>query len=138
MCKNEIEVTEMNRSGYTPLVAYEAWRVAVLNYCDDVRPENIHTMQKHNFTDEVFVLLSGHCTLYTGGCGDTPGAVTVHPMVPGKVYNIKKGCWHNHVLNESGSVLIIENDDTYDGGDNSPILPLNEEQMQAVCDGWNE
>lgn len=132
-----LEITSMNESGYRPLVSYEAWRVAVLAYCDDVRPEAIRTAQRHDLTDEVFVLLRGNCMLFTAGAGDKPGEMHAERMEPGKVYNVKKGLWHNHVLDENGAVLIVENDDTTDGAPpegNSPILPLSDEQRRFVLE----
>lgn len=114
-----ITVTELPKEGYRPLVDYGAWRVAVLRYCEDTRLENIKTMQRHDLTDEVFVLLDGNCTLLCAGRGEEPGEVEPLTMEPMKVYNVKRGTWHNHILDEKGTVLIVENSDTEDA--NSPI-----------------
>ena len=57
MSEKQIEITEFQKEGYKPLVDYEAWRVAVLKFCDDLKPENIKTMQKHMETDEVLSLI---------------------------------------------------------------------------------
>lgn len=59
-----IEIIDFQPEGYKPLVDYESWRVAVLKFCDDLLIENVKTMQKHLYTDEVFVLVQGHCTLF--------------------------------------------------------------------------
>lgn len=129
-----IEITELHEEGYKPLVDYQAWRVAVLKYCDDLRPENLLTMQKHTLTDEVFVLLEGECTLFGGGYGDAPNEVEVVEMQPLKIYNVKKGVWHTHTLSKDAVVLIVENVETCD--DNSPTENLTEEQvkeLRAAC-----
>lgn len=68
-----IEIIDFQPEGYKPLVDYESWRVAVLKFCDDLLIENVKTMQKHLYTDEVFVLVQGHCTLFLAGEGDKPG-----------------------------------------------------------------
>ncbi len=47
-----------------------------------------------------------------------------------QLYNVKKGVWHTHALDEEGSVLIIENQDTCDK--NSPTEFLNREQIEAI------
>ena len=51
-------------------------------------------------------------------------------MEPGKIYNIKKGVWHNHIMDEGTEVLIVENRNTCD--DNSPIIPLNAQQLAQL------
>lgn len=121
---SQIEVTKFQKEGYKPLVDFGAWRVAVLKYCDDVRIENIHTMQRHMETDEVFVLLDGSCTLFSGGSEEKPGEISAVHMERHRIYNVKRGVWHNHVLSCDGEVLIVENRDTSD--DNSPIVKLPE------------
>lgn len=48
MNENFIEVSEYVEEGYKPVVDYKTWRVAVLNYIDELLPSQIRTMQKHN------------------------------------------------------------------------------------------
>ncbi|MBQ9926435.1 MAG: hypothetical protein IJO65_00530 [Lachnospiraceae bacterium] len=126
-----IEITDFPKTDYMPLVDYEGWRVAVLASCENTTLPKIKTMQKHDETDEVFVLTRGNCTLITAGCGEKPGELTLWKLEPQKVYNVKKGFWHNHILDEEGVVVIVENADTCD--DNSPILPLDEEQLKELA-----
>lgn len=128
---NGIEVIEFQSEGYQPLVNYGGWRVAVLRFCDDLRPEAIVTMQKHDLTDEVFVLLQGQCILYEAGKSGQPEEITAVLLESGKLYNVKKGVWHNHTMSENGIVLIVENQNTTDI--NSPRKVLNEKQRQKVC-----
>lgn len=52
-----IEITNFPPADYEPLVDFDSWRVAVLAYCENTTPEKILTMQKHDETDEVFVLI---------------------------------------------------------------------------------
>lgn len=87
-------------------------------------------MQKHLETDEVFVLISGSCNLYSAGTGDLPGEIIKVPMEMHKGYNVKKGVWHTHTLSEDAAVLIVENQDTSD--DNSPIFPITEEMREVI------
>lgn len=123
-----MEIANFPKQGYEPLVDFEEWRVAVLDFCDDVRVESIHSMQKHNLTDEVFVLVSGRCTLFLAGNGERPDRIEAQVLEKGKVYNVKKGFWHNHILDEQGAVLIVENRNTCDS--NSPICLLTEEEIE--------
>ncbi len=126
-----LEIRAHDAPDYKPLVDYQSWRVALMNYTSDLTPDKIDRMQKHIETDEVFVLLQGRCILFLGE-GDA--AVTdVHAvdMAPGKLYNVKRGTWHSHTFSEDAKVLIVENRDTTDA--NSPFVSLDaEQQMQAV------
>lgn len=123
-----MEITNFPKQGYEPLVDFSEWRVAVLAFCEDVQVENIRSMQKHDLTDEVFVLVSGRGTLFLAGNGERPGKIEAQVLEKGKVYNVKKGFWHNHILDEQGIVLIVENRNTCD--DNSPICLLTEEELE--------
>ena len=84
-----IEIKEFTDEGYSPIVDFESWRVAILNYIDELLPENIDNMQKHDETDEVFVLLSGRCILFIGEGTEKIEEISAVDMEPMKIYNIK-------------------------------------------------
>lgn len=125
--EKDIEIIDFPKEDYMPLKDYDGWRVAVLKHCENTNLEKISWMQKHMETDEVFVLLQGNCTLILAENGDKPGVYKTIEMEPHRLYNIKKGFWHNHVLDEKGEVLIVENRDTTD--DNSPTYRMNQEEI---------
>ena len=127
-----IDIQEYPGEGYQPLVDYGEWRVAILNYIDELLPENITAMQRHDETDEVFVLMRGRCVLYIGEGDETITAIRSVDMEPTKVYNVKRGVWHNHTLSQDAVVLIVENCDT--GDHNSPFCPLDGGQREQVID----
>jgi len=135
-----LEVREYNKEGYSPVVDYCAWRVAVLNYSDQLLPQNLKAVQRHNETDEVFILLRGRCILFIcDGDQEVTGLFGVN-MEPFKLYNVKKSTWHTHTLGKDAMVLIVENRDTT--FDNSPFCPLNDMQQQMIIeltsDLWDE
>lgn len=125
-----IAVSSYEGEGYVPMIDFESWRVAILNYCEELEVQNLKTMQKHDESDEVFVLLSGNCTLFTGGNGEQIGEIHMISMVPKKLYNVKKGVFHTHTLDRAGSVLIVENQNTCD--ENSPTRDMTEEQIEVL------
>jgi hypothetical protein len=53
------------------MIDYRSWRVAILRYCEELEIQNLNNMQKHNESDEVFILLEGNCTLFVGENGDS-------------------------------------------------------------------
>ena len=131
-----LEICSYDGSGYKPLIDYDKWRVAILRYCDELLPERILTMQRHDETDEVFVLLEGRCILFLGEGGNTIDSITAVDMVPRKLYNVKRGAWHSHTLSNDASVLIVENCDTT--VQNSPKMLLNNDQRQQIANITHE
>jgi hypothetical protein len=127
-----LEIREYGGEGYRPLVDYGEWRVAILRYDDELLPENIRQMQRHDETDEVFVLLGGRCILFLGEGEDRVTAIHAQDMQPLKLYNVKKSCWHSHTLNEDASVLIVENRETT--VQNSPRVDLTAAQRETICE----
>jgi ureidoglycolate hydrolase len=125
-----IEITKYEGDGYKPLIDYEKWRVAILNYCDELLPENIEKMQRHNQTDEVFILLKGECILFLADGNDNIGEIIAVNMEPLKLYNIKKTVWHTHTLSKEAMVLIVENQDT--SLKNSPEKELNNKSKEKI------
>ncbi len=135
-----LEVRDYNKEGYSPVVDYDTWRVAVLNFSNDLLPVNIKTMQRHNETDEVFVLLSGRCLLFIGEGDEIVTDIFAENMQPFKVYNVKKSAWHTHTLSRDAKLLIVENRNTT--FDNSPFCPLTGMQQKTIADMtlllWND
>ncbi|MFX0016137.1 MAG: hypothetical protein ACFE98_16225, partial [Candidatus Hermodarchaeota archaeon] len=94
-------------------------------------PENIDFMSKHDETDEVFVLLNGKCILFIAeGNKRKITNLYAEDMVPYKIYNVKRGVWHNHTLSDDAMILIVENQDTTES--NSPIIKLTKEQKELI------
>ncbi len=125
-----MEVHEYTGQGYLPLIDYGEWRVAILRYIEDLLPQNLDQMQRHDETDEVFVLLEGRCILFVGEGDDNVSNIHALDMEPLKLYNIKTGCWHTHTLSADATVLIVENRDTT--LENSPQIALSASQRCAL------
>ena len=117
-----LEIRECTGIGYAPMIDYGAWRVAILRFVDELLPHRLDKMQRHDKTDEVFVLLAGRCILFIGQGAESVTAIHAQDMEPMKLYNVKRGCWHTHTLSEDAIVLIIENKNT--NSTNSPEIPL--------------
>lgn len=132
MKKEYIDVVSYDGEGYMPLVDYQTWRCAVLRYIDELELQNLTNMQKHNETDELFILLEGECVLFTGGQGDHLNDFDAIKLEPLKIYNVKRGTYHTHTLLEGTTVLIVENQDTCDA--NSPSIWFNEEEKAKVVE----
>ena len=117
-----LQVAEYTGEGYLPLIDYADWRVAILRYIDELLPQNIARMERHNETDEVFVLLAGRCILFIGEGDEQISEIYGQDMEPLKLYNIKRGRWHTHTLSQDATVLIVENRDTSPANSGEVIL----------------
>jgi len=127
-----LEVGDYAKEGYSPVVDFAEWRVAVLNFSNDLLPENITAMQRHNETDEVFVLLRGRCILFIGEGDKKVTDIFAENMQPFKIYNVKKSVWHTHTLSIDAKVLIVENRNTT--FDNSPFCSLTVSQRTKIAE----
>lgn len=127
-----LEIREYAGAGYRPLIDYETWRVAVLRFIDGLLPQNLANMQRHNETDEVFVLLSGRCILFIGAGDERVTAIHAQDMEPLKLYNVRRQSWHTHTLSADATVLIVENRDT--SSDNSTEISLDEAQRRKLIE----
>lgn len=133
--ENLLQILEFTDIGYRPMIDYGAWRVAILNYIDELLPDRLATMQRHDETDEVFVLLKGRCILFMGEGADSITSISAVDMQPHKLYNVRRSCWHTHTLDPEAMVLIIENRDTV--SDNSPLIALSPKRQQEIVDLTN-
>ena len=111
MNTNELDILEYNGEGYKTVHIFESWRVAFLNYSDRFTTEGMKYLERHNQTDEIFILAEGKATLLIGL--DKKEYV----MEIGKMYNVKRGAWHNILTSKDAKVIIMENADT--SSDNS-------------------
>lgn len=129
MSQELIEIKSCAEPGYHPLVYFGGWRVAFLNDTPKFHLENIRDMQRHNTSDEVFLLIQGSCTLYAGDGGDAGvGRITAVELEPGRMYNVRRGVWHTHVTGPEAKIAIIEDADV--SPDNSEFMPVD---LQGLC-----
>jgi hypothetical protein len=89
-------------------------------------------MERHNQTDEVFVLNKGQGILFLGEGHEYIEKIHAQILEPGKIYNVKQGVWHTVVLSPDGSVLIVENRDT--SLENSNYSLLDQEQRNGIIE----
>ena len=108
-----LEILDHQAAGYSRVMEFGAWTVAIMNYAEALDFANRDTcrIERHNKTDEVFVLLEGTSSLLIGE--DKQEVV----MEKGKVYNVKAGVWHATLSSKDAKILIVENADT--GADNT-------------------
>jgi ureidoglycolate hydrolase len=125
-----LEIREYTGEGFQPLVYFGTWRVAVLNYIEDLHPAKIDSLERHPETDEVFVLMRGLGILFLGEGEPQVENLVSQVMEKGKIYNVKPHTWHTIVLSRDASVLIVENGDTCE--DKSEYILLKPEHSRFI------
>ena len=111
-----IDILSYSGEGYSRVVSGDKWTLAALNWAPRFELSNIVDLERHNLTDETFVLLQGKATLLVGENADK---VEMEPL---KYYNVRAGVWHNIAVSKDARVLIGENSDT--SRDNTDYLSL--------------
>ena len=108
----------------------EKWTVGIKNWKPANDITGIDCLERHNLTDELFVLIAGSCTLLYANEVDGKLEIGAVKMEPNKVYNIPATLWHNTVTCKDTKMILIEDSNT--SMENSDILNLSAEQIEAV------
>jgi len=121
---------EYEGKGLTRVFENKKWMVGIKNW----KPENDITgltcLERHNITDELFVLLEGRCTLIYANETEEGLKIEAVEMEKDKVYNIPMHLWHNTVTQKDTKMVLIE--DSVCSGDNSDVLNLDEAQLACI------
>ncbi|MGN8646291.1 cupin domain-containing protein [Gracilibacillus sp. HCP3S3_G5_1] len=125
-----IEQYAFNEEGMQKVYSNNDWMVGLKNWKPSNDIDGFNSLEKHNETDELFVLLEGGCNLVFGeeSAGDWQfGNVR---MEQGKVYNIPKGLWHNTITTKDAKLVLIEAPNT--SMENSEIIELKGKQIEKL------
>ena len=120
--------------GYQPLVFSHDWQVALLNWEPVFDTAAQGEIERHNQTDEVFVLVKGKAVLFT--ITET-GEMLIEEMEPNVIYNVTRGAWHNLVATRDATWIIVENRNTHLGDTEFRQLTMSETaQLRASLPDW--
>lgn len=87
---------------FNVMMKSEGWKIGFLRYSE--RFAEFKMLEKHNETDEAFILLEGKANLYT----DTESC----EMEKCTLYNIPRGVWHHITVSKDATVMVVENSNT--------------------------
>ena len=114
MCyRARIETFDHTGAGYSPLLIRPGWQVARLNFMQDLTAGAIRRVERHNHTDEVFVLFKGSAMLIAAEETGSGWAFQVRRMEQCVTYNIPAGVWHAIAMTPNAVVIIVENHNTH-------------------------
>jgi len=121
---------EFEGEGLTRVFENEKWMVGIKNWKPANDIENTNCLERHNKTDELFVLLAGKCVLLFANEVNGALVIEAEDMEPMKVYNIPRTLWHNTVTSKDTKLILVEDSST--GMDNSDVLNLDAAQIAKV------
>jgi mannose-6-phosphate isomerase-like protein (cupin superfamily) len=108
----------------------EKWTVGIKNWKPANDITGIDCLERHNKTDELFVLIEGSCTLISANEVNGKLEFDAVKMEPDKVYNIPATLWHNTITCKDTKMILIEDSST--SMENSDILSLDADQIAAI------
>lgn len=125
-----VAVAQHFDTGFAPVMDFAGWRVAVSRHAVGTSPQDFRRVQRHNETNEVFILTQGEAQMVVMG-GDTPPTEPyVFHLEPNVVYNVQQGVWHGSFLSPDAHIIIFERADT--GPHNSDTYELDDATVDAI------
>ena len=127
----DIQNFEFTGEGMHRVYENEKWCVGIKNWKPANDVTGISNLERHNTTDEMFVLVEGHCTLIQADA-QADGSLKFKPvyMEKGKLYVIPRSEWHNTITEKDTKMFLIE--DSNCSGDNSDVRDLTPEEIKEV------
>lgn len=125
-CTPNLGVYYWTENGYQPLVFYDNWQVALLNWEPAYELDNAGDIECHENTDEVFVLWKGHAYLLVS----SPDGLRAVDMLPGVIYNVPRCVWHTLLATRDVSWIIVESRDTH--LNDTHVRKMTEEEWQHL------
>ena len=125
-----IEKSEYSGEGLVRVYENETWMVGIKNWKPANDIANIDCLERHNETDELFVLLAGSCTLLFANKGEKGLEIEAEVMEPQKLYKIPRSLWHNTVTKKDTKLLLVE--DSATSSKNSDVVMLDAVQLAKV------
>ena len=116
--------------GMTRVFENAKWMVGIKNWKPMNDITGIDRLERHNETDELFVLLNVKFTLVFDNETEEGLKIEYVPMEPMKLYNIPATLWHNTVTQKDTKLCLIE--DSATGAANSNELMLTAEQIAEI------
>ncbi len=126
----EIASYEFSGEGMKRQYENEKWTVGIKNWKPANDITGIDMLERHNQTDELFVLVSGSCTLISAEETSNGMVFGKVEMKPEKVYNIPMTLWHNTITTKGTKMILIEDSNT--GESNSNFYKLSKKEIAEI------
>jgi hypothetical protein len=129
------EIGESFEQKFTPVLSFNGWRIAMLRHSEATDFNFFHQVERHNQTNEVFILTNGNADLVLCENGEIPGKYFVIKMKLNVAYNILRSVWHHVVMSDDAHIIIFEKSDT--SRENSNYYELDKELVRSICNEFS-
>ena len=125
------EQFEFTQNGYNKLFSFNNWRLATLEYVEEIDNSDIDFLECHHETDEAFILVEGRCKMAFFKNND-PSAheFQIIELKPKQIYRVLKGVYHAHRISKDAKIILVEEESTSD--DNSHRVYLSDQQRAFI------
>jgi ureidoglycolate hydrolase len=127
-----MEKGEWSGEGFKPVIKIGEYRLAVLKYFSGVSADNINRIERHNLTDEIFILTEGTARMILLEVGNSKFETYIFPMRRNTAYKVRAGVWHHVLLSEDAYIIIFEKADT--SKENSEYFIPDPELVKKIQD----
>jgi ureidoglycolate hydrolase len=128
--KHLVETGKSFEQKFTPVLSFDGWRVAMLRHSEATDLNYFHQVERHNLTNEVFILTTGKADLIVSENGDVPGPAYIFPMKYNVAYNIPPSVWHHVIMSADAHIIIFEKADT--AKENSNYYELDAVSLESI------
>jgi hypothetical protein len=126
----KIQEFQYSGEGLTRVFDNQKWMVGIKNWKPANDIANTNNLERHNKTDELFILLAGECVLLYANEVSGQLEINAVKMEPMKVYDIPPTLWHNTVTKKDTKMILVEDSST--GAANSDVRNLTADQIAQV------
>jgi hypothetical protein len=125
-----VEIGKYFGVGFQPVLDFEGWRVAMKRYNESTHPSKFHSVDRHNETNEVFILTEGKADMLLMEGDAKPTQFHLFPMELNVAYSVQKGAWHHVFMSEDAHIIVFERSNT--SRENSDLFELDAETIAAI------
>jgi len=110
--KQLVEIGEYFGDGFQPVLNFSGWRVAMKRFADSTHPTHFHSVDRHNETNEVFILTEGQAEMLLMEGVEEPAAFYLFPMQLNVAYNVQQSAWHHVFMTPDAHIIVFERSNT--------------------------
>ena len=128
--KKLVEIGEYFGVGFQPVLDFEGWRVAMKRYGEGTQAAKFHSVDRHNETNEVFILTEGKAEMLLMEGEGQPTNFHLFPMELNVAYSVQQSAWHHVFMSEDAHIIVFERSNT--SRENSDHAELDAETIAAI------
>lgn len=125
-----VEIGEYFGKGFQPVLDFEGWRVAMKRAGENTTPAKLHAVDRHNETNEVFILTEGQAEMLLMEGDSVPTTFHLIPMKLNVAYSVQQSAWHHVFMSDDAHIIVFERSNT--SRENSDSYELDADTIAAI------